>query len=154
MEKTCCFSGHRVLPDIQIIKTKLQEETERLIRKGVTLFLNGGAIGFDMLAAEVVLSLKPNYNIKLEMVLPCLNQDKAWNERNKIRYNYILNNADKVTYLSSDYYKGCMLLRNKYMVDHSEYCIAYLVNQFGGTYYTVNYALNNDKNVVNIANLI
>ena len=154
MGKTCCFSGHRILPDYKKLLPKLQEETERHIQLGVTHFLNGGAIGFDILAAEVVLSLKQKYNISLEMVLPCLDQDKTWNKKNKIRYNYILTNADKVTYLANQYYDGCMIERNRYMVDHSDYCIAYLVNQRGGSYYTVNYALKINKNVVNIANLL
>ena len=154
MEKSCCFSGHRVLFDIPDLRKRLTEETEKLIGEGVTRFINGGALGFDLLAAEIVLSLRLNHNIRLEMALPCPEQDKTWHKRDRIRYNYILDNADKVTYVSDKYYRGCMLARNRYMVDNSEYCIAYLVNQYGGTYHTVNYALYCNKKVINIANLI
>lgn len=154
MEKACCFTGHRIIPNIKIILPKLKNEVERLIvNENVVRFLSGGAVGFDMLAAEVVLAFRQNYGIKLSMILPCMDQDKNWNGRNKKRYRYILENADEVKYLADEYYEDCMRVRNIHMVDHSDYCIAYLVNRFGGTYFTVNYALQQEKQTINIANL-
>ena len=46
---TCCFSGHRMLSQKNrewIIK-RLDEEIDKLIDRGVTNFISGGAIGFD-----------------------------------------------------------------------------------------------------------
>lgn len=155
MEKVCCFTGHRIMPDKNIILPALRSEIERHIaQENVVRFLCGGAIGFDMLAAEVVLSLKQVYNIKLCLFLPCKNQDEIWNQNYKKRYRYILENADEVKYFSDGYYDGCMRERNIRMVDQSDYCIAYLVSSFGGTYFTVNYALQQNKKTVNIANLL
>ena len=41
--------------------------------------------------------------------------------------------------------------RNRYLVDNSRYCIAYLNQNTGGTYYTVNYAIDNHVQVINLS---
>ena len=43
-----------------------------------------------------------------------------------------------------------MLARNRYMADHSSYCIAYLVRGTGGTAYTVRYARKKGVQIVNL----
>lgn len=101
--------------------------------------------------AEIVLDLKNKYpNIKLILILPCENQTKGWKEEDVIRYNYIRSKADKVKILSQNYFKGCMHLRNRYMVDCSSYCLCYCKRKIGGTFYTVSYA---EKKGINIIHL-
>ena len=56
--KTCCFTGHRRIPadDLPAVAAALRREVLRLCREeGITVFLSGGALGFDTLAAETVL---------------------------------------------------------------------------------------------------
>lgn len=84
------------------------------------------------------------------MALPCLNQDKYWSDKQKAEYKSMLEQADKIIYVSKDYHNGCMLKRNRYMVDNSTYIISYCTKAFGGTYYTTKYALDNKKNVIHI----
>ena len=58
-EMTCCFTGHRILPrgkEKQIFE-KTKEVVIELIAKGVKYFGTGGAIGYDTLAAPIVLLL-------------------------------------------------------------------------------------------------
>lgn len=150
---TACFTGHRYIPDIDIlVKNRIKKEIEKLIEKGVIYFGNGGALGFDTLVAQMVLDLKEKHpQIKLIMVLPCKEQDKFWSAKDKKIYAYILDRADKKVYVSENYYDGCMLVRNRYLVDNSGYCIAYLRKDKGGTAFTVNYALENELEVINIA---
>ena len=84
-EKTCCFTGHRYIPGKirRKLKKKIREAVILLIEKGVIYFGAGGALGFDTLAAEVVLSLKRKYkNIKLIMVYPCKDQTRFWKIKN------------------------------------------------------------------------
>lgn len=150
----CCFTGHRYLPDFDSVRIILNKEIKRLILNGTDYFICGGAYGFDMLAGEIVLSLKQLYDITLELALPCREQSKGWTTAQKGRYNYLLQNADIVNYISEEYYDGCMQKRNRYMVDNSECCVAFLTQMRGGTYYTVKYALENDKKVINLANII
>ena len=63
-----------------------------------------------------------------------------WNGEQKKRYYEILKQADKVRVLSPKYTNGCMLERNRHLVDNSAYLICYLRENSGGTFYTVNYA--------------
>ena len=151
LNSRCCFSGHRILPETDSIKEKLHEEIQRLILDGVDYFICGGAYGFDMLAGETVLAFKQVCDIKLELALPCREQAKGWIQTHKIRYEYLLQNADILNYISDEYYLGCMQKRNRYMVDNSDYCIAYLKQVYGGTFYTVKYALESGKTVINLA---
>ncbi len=57
-EKNCCFTGHRKLPQYKInyIIKRLDHEIENLIAQGVTDFISGGAMGFDLIAASAILS--------------------------------------------------------------------------------------------------
>ena len=141
------------MPTINIfIKNKLKKEIEKLIEKGVIFFGDGGALGFDTLAALTVLELRKKHpQIKLIMVLPCKEQDKKWSAQDKKIYAAILEQADKITYTSEHYHRGCMHVRNRRLVDYSRYCIAYLKESAGGTAYTVNYALENGLEIINIA---
>ena len=60
-EQTCCLTGHRVIPpgEERKILTRTRYILLKLIReKNVRYFGVGGAVGFDMLAAEYLLHLK------------------------------------------------------------------------------------------------
>lgn len=142
--KVACFSGHRKLPeDCAELRRNLEKAIIDLINLGVVFFGNGGAVGFDALAATTVLKLKEDYpHIRLVMVLPCPPEQQSlkWNDEQKNRYYEILDQADKVRVLSPQYTEKCMLDRNRHMVDNSAYLICYLREQHGGTFYTVNYA--------------
>ena len=50
--QTCCFTGHRDISDpLGILKRKLKRTIVNLIDNGIIYFGNGGALGFDTLAA-------------------------------------------------------------------------------------------------------
>lgn len=79
--KTCCFTGHRQIPveDLPALSAKLREAVISYIEKGYTFFGAGGALGFDTLAAQEILSLKKQFpHIKLILVLPCRDQAVRW----------------------------------------------------------------------------
>lgn len=124
-----------------------------LIDEGYSIFLTGGAQGFDTLAAEVVLSLKVDFpHIQLHLVLPYADQAKSWRESERARYERIKQQADEVRYISKHYSQGCLHRRNRFLVEHSSVCISYLCKDSGGTFYTVNYAEKNGLLVINLAN--
>lgn len=126
----------------------------RYINKGYCYFGSGGALGFDLLAAQTILELRQQYpHIKLIMVLPCKTQTKFWMQDDIEAHNHILISADKVVHVSKDYTKNCMYKRNRYLVSNSSLCICYLTNQASGTAYTVRYAQKLNLNIINIANL-
>ncbi len=152
-EQTACFTGHRKFNIIEYIKIKikLNKEIKELINKGVKYFGCGGAIGFDILAGMTIIKLKRKYkDIFLILVLPCRNQDLYWTKRQKKRYKFLLENADKITYESVYYNKNCIFARNRHLVEHSKYCICYLRNEVSGTGYTVKYAKSKNLKIIYI----
>lgn len=156
-EQTCCFTGHRYIAtqDIETVFETTKEVIYTLALKGVKYFGTGGALGFDTIAAQAVLSVKDVYpEIKLILVLPCKNQTKYWKQTDIDVYNDILAKADKVKYLSKTYYDGCMQKRNRHLVDCSLYCVCYLKKHTGGTAYTVSYAKSNNLKIINVSNLV
>ena len=62
--KSCVFTGHRELGEDFSVR-KLKKEIEKSILKGVEIFYNGMAMGFDLISAECVLKLKKKYLLKL-----------------------------------------------------------------------------------------
>ncbi len=151
---TACFSGHRKIPPEQyeMIARRLKRETTKLIEKGYLYFGAGGALGFDTLAAQTILNLKKDYpQIKLILVLPCLSQADSWDEDDRAIYEETKSKADKVVYTSRDYTRGCMHKRNRHLIDCSSTCVCFLKESFGGTAYTVKYAIQNGLDVINVA---
>ena len=120
--QTTCFTGHRDISanERDTIQKRLESELVKLIQQDVTQFCAGGALGFDTIAAQTVLSLKEDYpQIKLIMVLPCREQTKRWSESDIKIYNHILQKTDKVVYTSEHYHRGCMHVRNRQLVDNA-----------------------------------
>ena len=159
-EKTCAFTGHRpesfpfgndeASPECVAIKEKLAAEIENMITKGVDTFISGAAKGVDTWAMEAVLKLREakHPHIKLIAAIPYPDQAKAWGEEEKQRYERLTNSCTKVV-LSERYFRGCLLVRNRFMVDNSDHLIAvYNGSKKGGTAYTVKYAEKHGKDTV------
>jgi len=144
MSKICCFTGHRNVPEelTLAIYTELEAVLTELIEKeDVRDFRAGGAIGFDTIAALVVLKLKLKYpDIRLHLFLPCHDQDKRFNSFQKSLYGFAKDEADSVIYVQKHYSSTAMHKRNRALVDGSDFCVAFLRKSEGGTQYTVNYA--------------
>lgn len=149
--QTCCFTGHRDIAqdEKQEIKRQLERILRSLIGKGIRYFGSGGARGFDLMAADVVLQLKKEFpHIRLIMVLPCRDQTRGWKGEDTRHYERILTQADKVVYLQEKYSPGCMQKRNRHLVNHSSVCVAYCTRNTGGTAYTLRYACKKGVRIV------
>lgn len=144
-EKTCAFTGHRIIKE-NLDVAGISQIVEQFIEEGYDTFLCGMAMGFDLIAAEIVLKMKEKYgHIKLIACVPCPSQERYFPEEQKKRYSSIIEKCDEVRILNDHYYNGCMQMRDRYMVDNSSLVIAYYRTHTGGTYYTVNYAAKNNK---------
>lgn len=149
----CCFTGHRRLPESKIegILMRLNQAVDSLIAQGVTDFISGGALGFDQIAASLIVSKKERgARIRLVFALPCRNQDACWNAAQKRLYHRLLGEADEIVYVSREYTKDCMKKRNCYMVDRSAYCICAQINSIEGTAHTVRYAKEKNRLILNV----
>ena len=132
-EKSCFFTGHRILEkkEAQLMKSLLREEILNRINDGVTRFIAGGAIGFDTLAAEQVIDIRQDYNdIKLILYIPCRNHSARWKNADRQRFYEISESADEVRYITdANYTPGCMRKRNMAMVEDADCGIVYLGNR-------------------------
>lgn len=152
---TCCFTGHRNIrrEDEIIIREKLRKQIIKELDYGVTTFLVGGAIGFDMLAAEVLLDLrdKEGKNFHLVSVLPYPEWRSKWAEEDKIREDRILVRSDEVIFSKVKNRRRSYLDRDRIMVDRSSACISWCTRETGGTAYTIRYAMKQGVRVKNLA---
>jgi len=152
--KTVCFTGHREIRD-DSLKERLEALLIELIEDGYEEFLAGGARGFDMMAADVVLALKKTYpHIKLILYLPFFNQYRAesgWSEEEKADYHVQKLLADEALHVAKEYRRGIYYERNRLLVDNASLCVAYLYKSTGGTAYTVDYAKRRNMKIINIA---
>lgn len=148
---TCCLTGHRYLPPevLPDLKKKLEAVLEKLIQGGC-YFGAGGALGFDTMAAELVLKMKEKYPVYLILVLPCRDQAMRRPDNEKRRYEAIREKADKVVFICEQYTSGCMHRRNRQFVDNRSICVAYCTRESGGSAETVRYARRKGLRVINL----
>ncbi len=150
-ESTCCFTGHRPdkLPwgldensaECRKLRIEIAIQLEALHSAGIAHFISGMALGCDLLFAEAVLAMREEYDdVTLEAAVPCDSQANSWPEEQKERYNAILSSCNTVTFVQHQYTPGCMLRRNRYMVDNSSVLLACFNGSSGGTMSTLLYA--------------
>ena len=153
----CCFTGHREIAyeHGKALSVLLDGILERLIAHGFTEFRTGGALGFDtVVALKIIEKKKSNKNIRLHLFLPCREQADMWTAAARQAYLFTIENADEVTYISDKYVKGCMLQRDRCLVNGSALCVGYCMKSTGGTAYTLGYARSQNVRTVNIATLL
>ena len=136
-------------PRCLALKAELAARLEGLYELGCRRFLCGMAIGCDMYFAEAVLALREVHpELRLEAVIPFGDQPGRWNEKQRLRYNALIDRADSVTVLQTAYTPDCMMRRNRYMVDRSGILLACYDGRPGGTMQTILYAERCDLRVI------
>ncbi len=160
-KSTCCFSGyrphkfpfpfHKHNPAFRELESDLLNAVLQSYNEGYRTFLCGGAMGFDLLAAEIVLLIKKNQpDIRLFCILPFEGQAKdfplSWSQR----YHKVLEQCDFIEYVQPHYTKGCYTTRNEKMVDSSSRVITFYDGQRGGTARTLSYAQTQKLDVINL----
>lgn len=157
--ENCCFTGHRYLPTGETrtrLIALLESEVRAAYAAGCRRFFAGGALGFDMLAAAVVCRLRDSElsDISLHLLLPCHGQDARWSEPERARYAEMLRLADSYHYVSQEYSREAMSLRNRALVTAADLCIAYMTNPASGTGGTVSMARRRGIPIRNLADLL
>lgn len=157
----CAFTGHRPehLPwrtdetdaRCAALKAVLQREVSALYQRGFSAFLCGMARGCDLYFAEAVLTLRdagelPDAN--LTAMLPCPSQAARWDAKTLDRYRQILARCDEVRVLEAEYSPGCMLRRNRAMVDAADVLLTVFDGSEGGTAATIRYAKRRGTEIV------
>lgn len=162
-QRTVCFSGYRIgkMPGTpegcdpdkvqQVVRARCTWIVERLCEQGYDTFISGMATGFDLWAAEAVLSVRHvRPGIRLLAFVPYREQAKSYDLTSGRLYAEMLSQVDYVYCLSEHYTRRCCLDRNLSMLDHSSVLICYYDGRSGGTSYTVTRALSRDMTVINL----
>lgn len=153
MEKACSFTGHR-----QIKKTHtealfglIEKAVAYAYSEGCRVFYSGGAVGFDTLAARSVIRFRLRHpDIRLILLLPCVNQDERWTDEQRESYEYILASADEVEYVSEEYTDSCMRERNFLLANRADILVAYVGHSRSGSAQTARMADSMGKTVYNL----
>ena len=148
---TACFTGHRSYDGSR--NEELKSAIRELYTRGYRTFLCGMAMGFDLTAAECVLSLREQLNgLRIVAVVPFEGMQRRFSTKQQALYNHIISEADEVITLATHYSSSVYALRNNYLVDNSSAVIAYFTGEKGGTAYTVRRAVKSLSQIVNIYN--
>ena len=134
----CTFFGHRDCPSS--IKEKLYEEIERLIdEKGADTFCGGTHGNFDRMAYATLVELHKRYqHIKIYRVLAYMPKPGDNDTADTIVPEGIENAHPRYA----------IVYRNNWMIDHSDYVIAYVTHTFGGAYQSVERARKKGKIII------
>lgn len=151
-ENTCCFSGYRAgklpwgynetAPDCLKLKLLIADAVRTAYDAGFRHFICGMSTGADTYFGEAVVALRDECpDVTLEAAIPYQGQEERWPKAQRLRYSRLAEACDAVTVLHEAHIPGCMMERNRYMVDRSSLVIAiYDDRRRGGTYNTLKYA--------------
>ena len=158
---TCCFTGHRPskLPwgyredDLRCLDLKMDivQALVSLYQRGFRHFLCGMAEGCDLYFAEsLLLRRQVHADVTLGAAVPFRGQADRWSAEQRERYHRILDGCDSVFLQQEQYAPGCMMARNRYMVNHSSLLLACYNGEAGGTRSTILYAREKGLEIITI----
>ncbi len=154
----CSFTGHRTIEirHRKDIRECIARHIDLAYNEGCRDFYSGAAVGFDTLAALEVLEYKRTHNdVRLILLIPCIDQDSRWSDYQRLEYRKLLQLADDVIYVSNTpYYNGCMEKRNRALVERCKILIGYVGRERGGSAQTYRIAEREGKRIYNIFPLL
>ena len=160
MTLTCAFSGHRPEklpwredesdPRCLALKIQMERQLRALCQEGFLRYLCGMARGTDLYYLEALKSLREEYPLTIEAVVPCPSQSSAWPREEQLRYLRGLDVCDRTIVLEERYSDGCMLRRNRYMVEHADILMTVFDGSPGGTAATVRSARSRGLRIVSL----
>lgn len=142
----CTFFGHRDCPSS--IKEKLHGEIERLIcHHGVDTFYVGTQGSFDRMAYVALVELRQRYRyIKVYRVLAYMPRlSDIAQDRSVLDDTILPEGIEKV------HPRYAIVHRNNWMIDRSDYVIAYITHPTGGAFQAVERAKKKAKTIIAIS---
>ena len=112
--------------------------------------IHDGAVGCDYFLEAVLAFRASHSDVTIEAAIPYAGQAEHWRGSLRDRYYALLEQCDCKTVVQQAYSGGCMMRRNRYMVDQSRVLIAAYNGEPGGTMNTMLYAMRRGLNVIEI----
>jgi hypothetical protein len=149
---TVSFFGHREISNPTEVENRLERVIRDLIeRKEYVEFLVGRDGEFDQLVSSTIRRVTTAYgygNSSHVLVLPYMKAEYRDNEQSFLEY---YDEVEVCAESSSAYYKSAILIRNRSMVDRSNFVVCCIQRKSGGAYKAVQYAKQNGVEVCNLA---
>ena len=147
---SCTFAGHRDAYE-PITESKVRAHLFRLMELDTAFcFYSGGMGRFDLMCERLVLETKklyPQKQIQLLLVLPYMKNSITTHSAYYSKYDEIILPSG----LETCPCKAAILRRNRWMIDRSDYLIAYIHHSLGGAYATLKYARRRSITIWNVA---
>lgn len=151
---SCTFAGHREVYSCNV-ESSIEFAIESILKKDNSFVFYSGDMGeFDKMCSAAVRTAKrrhPELDIKLMVVLPYMmakiNTDKDF-------YKNLYDDIIIPMELSDAHYKSAITKRNRWIIDRSDFLIAYVYRDFGGAYTTLKYANRMNKEIINLADTL
>ena len=144
MGKTASFFGHADLEGKSTqISPKLRQIIISLIEQDVDTFYVGNHGEFDILSSKIICDLQTLYpEIKVIAVLCYPNEFQYL----KCAFTDVLIPSEIVVCPK----RACIVKRNHWVVDHSDYIVSYIKYTMGGAYSVIEYAKKHHKKIIEI----
>lgn len=138
--KSCFFIGHRDAPD-RLFPALVDEVELHIIKYGVVDFVVGGYGRFDILAARAVKVVKQHHpEITLTLLLPYHPSERSVSLPSGFDDSFYPPGMECVPK------RAAIIRSNRYMVDHSDYLIAYVWKTASNARELVEYARKLERN--------
>lgn len=149
---TVAFFGHRYIDCIFKVEELIEEHIHQLLSKYEYVdFLIGRNGDFDQCVSSSILRVRKKYredNSSLTLVLP---YPTAEYFNNKEYFHDYYTNVEISYAASKAHPKSAIQIRNREMVSRADLIICYVEENHGGAWQTIEYALKNSKEVINLA---
>ena len=149
---TVSFFGHRYIDNFRDIEDRLEELIIKLIREHEYVdFLVGRNGDFDQLVSSTIRRVKREFrddNCTHILVLPYNTSEFQNNEDSFSEY---YDEIEICPESHAAHFKAAMQIRNRNMIDRSDLVICYVEHNSGGAYQTMQYALKQEKEIINLA---
>ena len=142
MGKTASFFGHADLGgQADRIAPQLRQIIIDLIGQGVDTFFVGNHGEFDMLSAGIACDLKTIYPQIQVIVVLCYPNELQYL---KCRFTDFLMPPE----VEAAPKRACIVRRNRWVADNSDYVVGYIRYQMGGAYSVIQYAQKHKKQII------
>ena len=149
---TVSFFGHRYIDKIRIIEDRLDELIRSLLTEHEYVeFLVGKDGDFDQIVSSAVKRAKRNYRDDNSALVWCLPYPTAALNLNMQSYRAYYDEINVYNPDENIHPKAAHQARNRDMVDRSDLVVFYVEHEYGGTWQTMKYAVNQKKEIINLA---
>ncbi|MGM8213937.1 SLOG family protein [Bacillaceae bacterium W0354] len=120
---------------VTIIKGIIKKRLISFLENGLEWVVISGQQGVETWAFDVVQQLKNEYDVKIAVIPPFVDQEQVWKEDKQAIYQEMVSQADFYQPLTSRTYESPkqFFTKNKWMIEKTDACIILFEEEFGGS---------------------